>query len=73
MVPRTLKPLCQGTSTAAPWTRNSERPQKYCPLIDAGELIDTSSLIDFRKTLLCEGISENTSDIIANSIRKGTL
>ena len=72
MVPRTLKPLCQGTSAAAPGTRNSEKPQKYCPPIDAGELIDTSSLVDFRKTLLCEGISENASHIIANSRRKGT-
>ena len=54
MVPRTLKPLCQGTSAAAPGTRNSEKPQKYCPPIDAGELIDTSGLVGLRKTLLCE-------------------
>ena len=67
MVPRTLKPLCQGTSAAAPATEKSEKPQKYCPPIDAGELIDTSGLVAFRKTLLCEGISENASHIIENS------
>ena len=73
MVPRTLKPLCQGTSAAAPGTRNSDKPKKYCPPIDGGELIDTSGLVGFRTTLLCEGISENTSHIITNSRRKGTL
>ena len=73
MVPRTLKPLCQGTNAAAPGRRNSEKPQKYCPPIDARELIDTSGLVGFRKTLLCEGISENAFHIIANSRRKDTL
>ena len=72
MVPRTVKPLCQGTGAAAPGTRNSEKPKKYCPPTD-GELIDTSGLVGFRKTLLCEGISENASHIIANSRRKGLL
>ena len=54
-------------------TQNSEKPKKYCPLIDGEELIDTSSLAGFRKTLLCEGISENASHIIVNFRRKGTL
>ena len=65
--------LCQGTSAAAPGTRNSDTPKKYCPSIDGGELIDTSDLVGFRKTLLCEGISENASQIITNSRRKGRL
>ena len=69
MVPRTLKPLCQGTSAAAPVTRNSEKPKKCCPPIDAGEFIDTSGLVGYRKTLLCEGVSENASHIIENSRR----
>ena len=73
MVPRTLKPLCQGTRADAPGTRNSDKSKKYCPPIDGGELIDTSGLASFRKTLLCEGISENASHIIANSRGKGTL
>ena len=73
MVPRTLKPLCQGNSAAAPGTRNSDKPKNYCPPIDGGERIDTSGLVCFRKTLLCEGISENASHIITNSRRKGTL
>ena len=47
--------------------------KKYCPPIDGGELIDTSSLTGFRKILLCEGISQNASYIITNSKRKGTL
>ena len=46
-------------------------PKIYCPPIDGGELNDTSGLVGFRKTLLCEGISENASHIIANSRRKG--
>ena len=61
LVPRILKPLCKGTSAAAPGTKNSYKPKKYCPPIDGGELIDTSGLADFRKTLLYEGISENAS------------
>ena len=73
MAPKTLKPLCQRTSVAAPGKRNSDKPKKYCPPIGGGELIDTSSLVDFRKTFLCEGISENTSHIIINFRRKGTL
>ena len=73
MVPRTFKTLCQGSSAAAPGTRNSDKPKKYCPSIDGGELIDTSCLVGFRETLLCEGISENASHIITNSRRKGTL
>ena len=35
-VPRTLKPLCQETSTAAPGKRNSDKPKKYCPPCDGG-------------------------------------
>ena len=74
MVPRTLKPLCEETrAAAAPGTRNSDKPKIYCPPIDGGELIDTSGLVGVRKTLLCEGISENASHIITNSRRKGTL
>ena len=73
MVPRTLKPRCQGTSAAAPRKRNSDMPKKYCPFIDGGELICTSNLVGFKKTLLCEGNSENTYQIITNSRRKGTL
>ena len=67
MVPRTLKTLCQETSAAALGKRNSNKPKEYCPSIDSGELIDTSDLAGFRKTLLCEGILENASHIIANS------
>ena len=73
MVTITLKPLRQGPSAAAPGTRNSDKPKKCCPPIDEGELIGTSGLVGFRKTLLCEGISENASHIITNSSRKGTL
>ena len=72
-VPKTLKPLCQGTSAAAPGTRNSDKVIKYYPHIDGGDLIDTSGLVGFRKTLLCEGILENASHIITNSRRKSTL
>ena len=73
MVLRSFKPMCQGTSAAAPGTRDSDKPKKYCPPIDGGEVNDTSGFVGFRKTLLCEGISENTSHIITNSRRKGTL
>ena len=73
MVPRTLKPLCQGTSAAAPGKRNSDKPKKYCPPIDGRKLIDISGQVSFMKTLLCGGISENASHIITNSRRKGTL
>ena len=73
MVPTTLKPLSQGTSAAAPGKRDSDKPKKYCSPIYGGELIDTSGLVGFRKTLLCEGISENTSHIITNSRQEGTL
>ena len=69
----TLKPLCQGTSAAAPGARNSKNPKKYCPPIDGRELIENSGLVGFRKTLLYEGISENVSHIITNSRRKGTF
>ena len=72
-VPRTLHHLCPGTSAAAPVTRNFDKPKKYIPSIDGGELIDTSSWVGFRKILLCEGISEDVSHIITNSRRKGTF
>ena len=36
MVPRTLRPLCQGSSAAATGKRNSDNPKKYCPPIDGG-------------------------------------
>ena len=73
MVPKTLKPLCQGTSAAARGTRNSDKLIKHYPHIDGGDLIDTNGLVGFRKTLLCEGILENASHIITNSRRKSTL
>ena len=73
MVPRTLKPLCQGTSAAATGKTNSDKLKKYCPPIDGGELIDTCGLVGFRKTLPCYGISGNVSRIIKNSTRKGKL
>ena len=57
MVPKTLKPLCQGTSAAAPGERNSDKPRKYYPPIDGGDLIDTSVLVGFRKILFFERIS----------------
>ena len=41
--------------------------------LDGGEVIDTSDLAGFRKTLLCQRISENASYIITNSRRKGTV
>ena len=72
-VPRTLHHLYPGTSAAAPGTRNFDKPKKYIPSIDGGELIDTSGWVGFGKILLCEGISENVSHIITNSRRKGTL
>ena len=53
--------------------RNSHKPEKCYLSTDDGELIETSGLIDFKKTLLFEGISENTFHIITNSRRKGTL
>ena len=65
--PGTLKPLFQRTSAAVTGERNSEKPKKYCPPIDGGELIDTSGLVDFRKTLSCEEISENASHRMKNS------
>ena len=49
MVPRILKPLCQGTSAAATGTRNSDKIKKYCTSIDGGELIDTSGLVGLEK------------------------
>ena len=73
MAPKTLKPLCQRTSAAAPGKKNSDKSKKYCPTIDGGELIGTSGLVDFRETFLCKGISENASHIIINSRRKVTL
>ena len=73
MVLRTLRPMCQGTSAAAPGKRNYDKSIKYCSPIDGEELIDISCLVGFRKTLLREGISENASHIITNSRRKGTL
>ena len=73
MVLSAPKPLCQGTSAAAPRKKNSDEPKKYCSLIDGAELIDISGLVDFRKTLLCEEISEKASHIITNSERKRTL
>ena len=56
MLPRTLKPLCPGTSVATTWKRNSGKPKIYCPPIDGGELIGTNGLVGFRKTLSCERI-----------------
>ena len=53
--------------------RNSHKPEKCYLSTDDGELIETSGLIDFKKTLLFEGISENTFHVITNSRRKGTL
>ena len=67
MAPSALKPQCQGTSATAPGTRYSDKPKKYCPPIDGGEVIDTSDLAGFRKTLFCQRISENASYIITNS------
>ena len=72
MVPRTLKPLCQGTSTPATRKKSSDKPKKFCPPIYGGELIDTSCLVGFRKALSCEGISENASHIITNFRRNVT-
>ena len=37
MVPKTRKPLCQGTSAAVPRKINSDKLKKYCPPIDGGE------------------------------------
>ena len=73
MVPRTIKPLYQGTSAASPGKKNSDRPKKYCPHIDGGELIDSSGLVGFRKTLLCKGISENASTQPAITCSKLTI
>ena len=70
MVTITLKSLRQGPSAAAPGKRNSDKPKRYCPPIDEGELIGTSGLVGFRKTLLCEGISENASHIITIPVEK---
>ena len=52
---------------------NSDKPKKYCPPVDGGELIDTSGLVGFRKTILCEGILGSASYIITNSRRKDTF
>ena len=49
MVPRILKPLCQGNSAAATGTRNSDKTNKYCTSIGGGELIDTSGLVGLEK------------------------
>ena len=73
MLPRTFKPLCQGTSAAATGKRSSDKFKKCCPPIDVGELINTSSLVGCRETFLCEGVSGNASDIIINCKQKGTL
>ena len=50
--------------------RNSHKPEKCYLSTDDGELIETSGLIDFKKTLLFEGISENTFHIITNPDEK---
>ena len=73
MLLKTFKPLCQRSSADVSGTITSDKPKKYCQSIDGGELIDTSGLVGFRKTLLCEEISENASYIITNSRQKGTL
>ena len=72
-VPRTLKPLFPQTGAAATGKRNFDKPKRYYPPIDGGELTDTSGLLGFRKTFSCEGISENASHIITNFRRKDTL
>ena len=73
MVPRTLKPLCQEISAAAPGKKNFDKKKKYCPSINSGELIDTSGLVGFRKILLYSGISENPSQINTNSRQNVSL
>ena len=66
MVPRTLKPLCQGTNATAPQKRNSDNPQKYCPPIDDRELNHTTARLLSGKPLC---VKENPFV----SRRKGTL
>ena len=72
MVPRTHKPLCQGTSADATGKRISDKPKMYCPPIHYGELIDTSGLVGFRKALSCKGISKTLlklSQILDEKVR----
>ena len=71
MVPRTLKPQCQGTSVAAPVKRNSDKSKNIVHLLMMKNSLTLA--VSFRKTHLCEGISENASYIIINCRRKGTL
>ena len=72
MVPRILKPLCQGTSATATGTRNSDKTKNIVhPLVVENSLTLAAWLV--WKSLLCEGISENASHIIPNFRRKGTL
>ena len=73
MGPRTLKPLCQGTSAATPGTRNSDSPKNIVHSVTVENSLTLAAWVGFRKILFCEGISENASHIITNSRRKDTL
>ena len=53
--------------------RNYDKPKQYCRPINGEELIDTRSLVGFKKAFSLEIISENASHIIKNSRRKGSL
>ena len=70
--PELLNLFCQGNSVAST-RKNSDKSKKYCLPIDGGEIVGTSGLVSFRKTLLNEGISENASHIIKNSRKNYTL
>lgn len=50
MVPKNLKPLCQGTSAATKEKKNSNKSKRYCLSMDGGEIINTSGLTGFMKT-----------------------
>ena len=79
MVPRTLKPLCQETSAAAKGHKILKSPKNIVHSLMVKNSLTLAVWLDLgkpscvRKTLLCEGISENASHIIVNFRRKGRL
>ena len=73
MEPKTVKLLCQGTSAADKWKRNSDQSKRHCPPIDGGKSLIRATWLVLKKTISSEGTSQNASHIIINSRRKVTL
>lgn len=73
MEPKTFKLLCQGTSAADKWKRNSDQSKRHCPPIDGAKSLTRATWLVLKKTISSEGTSQNASHIIINSRRKVTL